>query len=94
MSLFVDGVITGGYLIAGLFFLKFWKRSRDTLFAAFAVAFWLLALNQVVLVAAGVPSEEQSWIYLLRLAAFVVIAVAIVHKNTRRPVDTHRVHDR
>ena len=87
MSTFFGGMITGGHLIAGLFFLKFWKRSHDALFAAFAMAFWLLALNQFLLVAAGVSSEEQSWIYLLRLAAFVLIAVAIVHKNTRRPLE-------
>lgn len=88
LSIYFGGMISGGYLIAGLFLLKFWKRSNDALFAAFAMAFWLLALNQFLLVAAGVPREEQSWIYLLRLAAFVLIAVAIVHKNTRRPVET------
>lgn len=87
MENFLAGVITGGHLIAGLFFLKFWRRSQDTLFAAFAMAFWLLALNQLLLIALGVSSEEQSWVYILRLAAFVLIAVAIVHKNTRRPVE-------
>ena len=87
LTTYFGGMITGGYLIAGLFFLKFWKRSDDALFVAFAMAFWLLALNQFLLVAAGVPREEQSWIYLLRLAAFVLIAVAIVHKNTRRPAE-------
>ncbi len=85
METFFGGMITGGHLIAGLFFIKFWKRSQDALFAAFALAFWLLALNQFLLVVMKVSSEEQSWIYLLRLAAFVLIAVAIVHKNTRRP---------
>lgn len=87
METFFGGMITGGHLIAGLFFLKFWKRSQDALFAAFALAFWLLALNQFLLVVMKVSSEEQSWIYLLRLAAFVLIAVAIVHKNTRRPAE-------
>ena len=95
LSVFVGGMITGGYLIAGLFLLKFWKRSHDLLFAAFAAAFWLLALNQFLLVAAGVPREEQSWIYLLRLAAFMVIAGAIVHKNTIRSGDvTDKFSDR
>jgi len=87
LDTFFGGMITGGHLIAGLFFMKFWKRSQDALFAAFAMAFWLLALNQFLLVAAGISSEEQSWIYLLRLAAFVLIAVAIVRKNTRRPIE-------
>lgn len=76
---FFYGMITAGFLIAGLFFAKFWRRSRDPLFAIFALAFWLLALNQGLLML--VPREEQSWIYLLRLAAFALIAVAIVRKN-------------
>jgi hypothetical protein len=84
---FVSGMITAGELIAGLFFLKFWSRSGDGLFISFAVAFWLLALNQFLLASGGVPREEQSWIYLLRLAAFVLIAVAIVRKNANRRSD-------
>ena len=80
---FIAGLITMGYVTAGLFFLRFWVRTRDGLFAAFAVAFWLLAANQALAVVAGIPREEQSWIYLLRLAAFVLILLAIVMKNRR-----------
>jgi len=82
MMNFVFGVITMGYVVAGLFFAKFWHRSRDPLFAIFAVAFWLLALNQAIVAVIEVPREEQSWAYLLRLAAFILIIVAIVNKNT------------
>ena len=78
---FVFGVITMGYVVAGLFFAKFWQRSRDPLFAIFAVAFWLLALNQAIVAVLDVPREEQSWAYLLRLAAFILIIVAIIYKN-------------
>lgn len=81
---FLSGMITTAFLIAALFFARFWSRSRDLLFLAFAAAFCLLSLNQALLTLSGVPSEEQSWIYLLRLAAFIVIALAILHKNTRR----------
>jgi hypothetical protein len=78
---FVFGVITMGYVVAGLFFAKFWRRSRDPLFAIFALAFWLLALNQAIVAVLNIPREEQSWAYLLRLAAFILIIVAIVYKN-------------
>ena len=81
---FVFGMITMGYILAGLFFAKFWHRSRDPLFAIFAVAFWLLALNQVIVAIINVPREEQSWAYLLRLGAFILIIAAIVHKNAAR----------
>ena len=81
--LFLSGVLTMGYVIAGLFFLRFWSRTRDSLFIAFACAFWLLAVNQALVALAGVPREEQSWIYLLRLGAFTLIIAAIVRKNLR-----------
>jgi hypothetical protein len=83
-SNFVSGLITAGELLAALFFLKFWTRTRDTLFVAFCVAFGLLALNQALLAFSEIPREERSWIFLLRLAAFALIALAIVYKN-RRP---------
>ncbi|HYF23318.1 MAG TPA: DUF5985 family protein [Caulobacteraceae bacterium] len=78
---FVGGLIAMGYAVAGVFFLRFWSRTRDGLFLAFAVAFWLMALNQALVVILNIPREEQSWIYLLRLAAFVLIIFAILKKN-------------
>ncbi len=83
MSEFIWGLITMGYLIAGLFFLRFWVRTRDSLFAAFSAAFWLLALNQGLVAISGVPREEQTWFYLLRLVAFLIIIAAVVAKNLR-----------
>jgi TRAP-type C4-dicarboxylate transport system permease small subunit len=83
---FMSGMITTGFLVAGLFFLKFWFRNRDLLFFIFALAFWLLAANQFLLVVLDLSREEQGWVYLLRLAAFALIVVAIVQKNVRRRV--------
>jgi hypothetical protein len=31
----------------------------------------------------GVPREEQTWVYLLRLGAFLLIIVAVARKNGR-----------
>jgi len=83
---FVSGAIAALYVVAGLFFLRFWRRTRDALFVNFALAFWLFAA-QAVMSIAGVLREEQSWLYLLRLLAFALIIVAIVRKNLegRRP---------
>ena len=85
--MFIYGMITTGYLIAGFFFLKFWARSRDPLFGIFAVAFWILAASQMLLAAFDLPREEQGWVYLLRFAAFALIVVAIVQKNMARRID-------
>ena len=83
LSAFLSGAITFGFLVAGLFFARFWRRTRDGLFLAFAAAFGLLGLNQALLVLSGMPVEERSPLYLLRLAAFLLIIVAIVRKNAK-----------
>ena len=80
---FLSGAVTFGFLLAGLFFLRFWRRTADSLFLAFAVAFGLLGLGQALLALADVPVEERSWLYLLRLAAFGIIIAAIWMKNRR-----------
>ena len=84
MLQFLYGAITLGFLAVGLFFLKFWQYRRDFLFIAFAASSWLLALNQTLLAVSGIPVEEKTWLYLLRLAAFVLIALAILVKNLER----------
>ena len=80
---FLSGAVTLGFLLCGLHFLRFWKRSRDGLFLAFACAFWLLGLNQALLALTNIPVEERSWVFLLRLAAFVLIIAAIAAKNRK-----------
>lgn len=82
---FLYGVIAMGFLVAGLFFLRYWRQTRDGLFAAFAAAFALLSVNQGLLAFSRVPLEERSPLYLLRLAAFGIIIVAILAKNLGRP---------
>jgi len=81
LNIFLAGMVTAGFLAAGLFFARFWWRSRDFLFQAFAMAFWLMALNQALIVLVPEPDDSKSWFYLLRVAAFLLIAVAIVRKN-------------
>lgn len=78
---FGSGAITLGFVVAGLFFLRFWKGTRDELFLSFALAFWLLGIGQALLTFTETFFEERSWIYLLRLAAFLLILLAIWRKN-------------
>jgi hypothetical protein len=80
---FLSGAITMGFAVAGLFFLRFWKRTRERLFVAFALAFWLLGLGQALLTFTDIPVEERSWLYLLRLAAFSLILGSVWVKNRR-----------
>ena len=78
---FLSGAVAFGYVIAGIFFFRFWQRTGDSLFLAFAVAFGLLGLGQTILALANLRTEEQSSLYLIRLSAFLLILFAIVRKN-------------
>jgi len=82
---FTSGLIAMGFLTSALFFLRYWRSTRDGLFAAFAAAFALLAINQTLLAFSWVPLEERSPLYLLRLAAFAIIIAAILAKNVTGP---------
>lgn len=82
---FLSGAVTFGFIIAALFFLRFWRSTGEQLFLAFAAAFSLLGFGQALLALGDVPVEERSWLYLFRLAAFGVILVAVLRKN-RRPL--------
>lgn len=78
---FLAGAATVGFLVASGFFVRFWRRTADRLFLAFAVAFALLALNQAAVFVLDVRSEAGSFVYVLRVAAFLLILAAIVDKN-------------
>lgn len=78
---FLSGAVALGFAVCALFFLRFWRRTREELFLAFALAFLLLGSGQTVLALANIPTEDRGSVYLLRLAAFLLILVAIYRKN-------------
>lgn len=80
MRLFFAGMLMMGYVTVAIFFMRFWVRTRDQLFGAFAVAFAMLALQRVLL-ATHAAAEAPLWIYVVRLTAFVIILLAIAGKN-------------
>lgn len=68
-------------LVAGLFFLKFWRKTNDRLFKLFAFSFFLLSFERLVLGYLGSKNEPSSLVYLIRLVAFILIIFAIINKN-------------
>lgn len=80
---FLLGVIATSSLTAGVFFLRFWRDTRDSLFLAFAVAFIIEGLNRSAMLLLRQPNEGNPWIYLVRLCAFLLILAGIVNKNRR-----------
>jgi hypothetical protein len=78
---FAGGLLAAGYLVAALFFLRFWRGSGDRLFAMFAAAFLLLTLQRVFLALQVSLMEDEVWSYVIRLLSFLLILFAIVDKN-------------
>ena len=80
---FLTGVGTMGFLVATVFFFRFWRDTKDRLFALFAIAFGALALNRALLALLAPGRESQPYLYLIRLGAFLLIAWAVIDKNRR-----------
>jgi hypothetical protein len=77
----LSGAMVMGYFVAGLFFLRFWRRTRDVLFLFFAIAFWILAGQRFALGLTSEQFEDDTIFYVARLLAFILIIVAIWNKN-------------
>ncbi|HEU5178980.1 MAG TPA: DUF5985 family protein [Burkholderiales bacterium] len=78
---FLAGAVTLGYLVAAGFFWRFWRKTADRLFLAFAAAFVLFALNQGLAAGLTVVLEPSSLVYGLRVLGFILILAAIIDKN-------------
>lgn len=85
---FLSGALMLGFWTIGMFFRRFWKKTRDRFFAVFAWAFWVLAIERVALMLLSPDNEFRPYIYTIRLLAFLLMIGAIIEKNrssSRRP---------
>lgn len=81
---FLPGAYMMACLAIALFFALYWRRTRDRLFAVFALAFVLFAVERFVLVFVPADLEGRHWIFLVRLIGFVLIIAGVVDKNRPR----------
>jgi hypothetical protein len=75
------GAIAMACLTISLFFLRFWRKTRDRFFLFFAASFCLEGVNRAVLGLVSIPSEVEPFFYIIRLIAFLLILIAIIDKN-------------
>ena len=80
INIFVMGGVAMGYVVVGLFFLRFYTRTHDRLFAMFAAAFAILCVLRLVILVLEDPREHQ-YLYWLRFVAYLLILLAIIDKN-------------
>ena len=81
----MSGAIAFGWLLAGLFFFRFWRQTRDPFFIWFALSFWLEAINRTFLGMYVDTQEDSPLFYGLRVVSYGLILFAIWQKNRPRP---------
>ena len=84
LTIACSGAVFFGYIVVGVFFLRFWRQTRVRLFACFAAAFFILALERVMVVTFLIEPIHQPLLDSTPLVAFLIIAWAIWDAN-RRP---------
>jgi hypothetical protein len=77
----IAGALLFGYVVVGLFFFRFWRKTRDRLFLIFGCAFWMLMFERFILLVTDPANEIRPYIYTVRLIAFLLILLAIIDKN-------------
>jgi hypothetical protein len=77
------GAIAMASAMASLYFLRFWKSTRDRLFLFFSIAFLLETAQRVLFGLAAPVNEDAPEYFLLRLAAYGLIVFAVIDKNRR-----------
>jgi peptidoglycan/LPS O-acetylase OafA/YrhL len=80
----VVGAMILAYAIIALFFLRFWRQTGDRLFAAFSAAFWLMTVGRIAVALNRASEDDTYYLYLFRLAAYLIILYAIIDKNRAR----------
>lgn len=85
MKTFAWGLLAMASVVAALFFLRFWRVTRERLFAFFSLAFAGLGATWLGLAIINHPADEaqQEYAYIVRLVAFVILLIGIIDKNRR-----------
>jgi hypothetical protein len=83
-SQFLSGIYFMGLATSSLLFFRIWRETSDRLFYHFAIAFGLMAAERIPLALFLFLQEPTSWVYVFRLAGFLVMIKGIVEKNVQR----------
>jgi len=80
---FLYGAFAMGCSVSGLFFIKFWQKTRDRFFGLFASAFFLLAVERLFFLFIQAENEVHTFVFVFRLLAFALIMAAVIDKNRK-----------
>jgi uncharacterized membrane protein HdeD (DUF308 family) len=77
----VTGMIAMASLVIGLYFLRFWRNTKDRFFLYFALSFGIEGVHRIVTTLTFDEHEDSPLHYLVRLLAYGLILWAILEKN-------------
>ena len=75
------GAVAMASFVATVFFLRFWRQTRDVLFLLFAIAFGVDAMTRFILGLVHPTDEAEPLFYTARFITFMLIVIGIVLKN-------------
>lgn len=78
---FIRGLLTALAMTVATFFLRFWRRGGDRLFAFFSAGFFLLGAHWLALAVIAPERDSEHVFYGMRLVAFGLIIVGVIDKN-------------
>ena len=81
MTDLITGAICMGSLVIALFFLRFWRASKDRFFLYFGASFFIEGLHRLYSALHDAGAEDSPLHYLIRLLAYGLILWAILEKN-------------
>ncbi len=84
LSAVLSGAVAMASFATTLFFAKFWRQTSDVFFLLFALAFAIDTVSRGALGLTETSDELEPVFYVLRLAMFALIIVAITLKNRSR----------
>ena len=84
LDTFLLGFVCASCLVAAIFFLRFWRSTRDALFMAFTIFFAIEGANEAYTATLSHPNVGNFEVTLIRLLAVLGILGAILWKNLAR----------
>ena len=76
------GAVAMASSVASLFFLRFWRQTRDTLFSSVLPGICgQYGATRLALGLGNVSDEDEPLFYIARFVTFALIVIAIINKN-------------
>ena len=83
MKYYMWGVLATSCLVVAMFFLHYWRDSRERLFMFFSAAFALMAVQWTASALSGTDEKHHAYLLILRILAFLCIIAGIMDRNRK-----------